>query len=387
LKTVFQNSNLLLNVGIGAAIFVALAFRLIGIRYVSWDMRLYLFPWYDTLARDGFGAFARAFSNYTPSYLYFLWLATLAKKFLSKSLAIKIISNLFDLGNSLMVYKILMLKYSSKKIPVFGATVFLALPTMVLNSSFWGQADSTYTFFVLISLYYLLLNRSLPAMFAFGLAFAFKAQAILFTPLLFLLTLCRRIPWIYYLLIPTVYLIMMLPAALAGRPLTELMTIYLSQADTYKLLSKKAPNLYLFIPGSWYYPAVIIGVGITIVLVVIWALIYARRIKIMKPDHIILCAAISTICVPFLLPKMHERYFYLADVMIFLLAFYIPRLWFAPIASQIVSTLTYTIFLTMSPDSVPPFAALLILIAIPLNTVLVGYLIWYQYEYMVEEYT
>ncbi len=368
------------------AIFAALVFRMIGVNYISWDMRLYLFPWYDTLARDGFGAFAKAFSNYTPPYLYFLWLATLAKYLLSKSIAIKILSTLFDLGNSLMVYKILMLKYPNKKIPIFGAMLFLALPTIFLNSSFWGQADATYTFFVLISLYYLLQNRPLPAILAFGLAFAFKAQAVFFAPLLFLLTLKHRIPWTYYLLIPPVYLITMLPAALAGRPLIDLMTIYLSQADTYKQLSMKAPNLYLFISNSLYRPAVITGVGITTILVVIWALIYVRRIKIMKPDHIILCAAISTICMPFFLPKMHERYFYLADVIIFLLAFYIPRLWFAPIGSQIVSTLTYTVFLSTNPNSVPQFGALFMLMAIFLNTVLVGYLIWYQYEFANDQF-
>jgi Gpi18-like mannosyltransferase len=49
---------------------------------------------------------------------------------------------------------------------------------------------------------------------------------------------------------------------------------------------------------------------------------------------------------PFLLPKMHERYFYPADVFTILLAFYCPRFFMVPIGMSIISYFTYqpTIF-------------------------------------------
>jgi Gpi18-like mannosyltransferase len=43
------------------------------------------------------------------------------------------------------------------------------------------------------------------------------------------------------------------------------------------------------------------------------------------------------VLVPFVLPSMHERYFYLADVLTLILAFYLPRqLWFVPIIVALV---------------------------------------------------
>jgi Gpi18-like mannosyltransferase len=45
--------------------------------------------------------------------------------------------------------------------------------------------------------------------------------------------------------------------------------------------------------------------------------------------------------VPFLLPKMHERYYFLADVLSIVYAFYFPRKWYYPVLTISVSTLSY----------------------------------------------
>jgi Gpi18-like mannosyltransferase len=48
---------------------------------------------------------------------------------------------------------------------------------------------------------------------------------------------------------------------------------------------------------------------------------------------------------PFLLPRMHERYFYSADVLSILYAFYFPRRWFVPLLVIGSSFLSYLPFL------------------------------------------
>jgi signal transduction histidine kinase len=87
--------------------------------------------------------------------------------------------------------------------------------------------------------------------------------------------------------------------------------------------------------------------------------------------------------IPFLLPKMHERYFYLMDVFTFILAFYILRLWIPAIGSQLVSCLTYYVFLVISQQQPPsPFGAMFLILAAFINTILISYLFWQQYKFI-----
>jgi len=378
------NSKIFVKVAIPLLLGFAVFIRLIGVSCcVSSDMTYFLIPWYDTLAKEGFSALARPFSNYTPPYLYLLWLVTFTGTFLSKVVAIKILSIVFDIGNAVMVYALLRIRYPQGDVPLLGASLFLALPTIFLNSSFWGQADAIYTFFLLVCIYYLLRDRPLSATIAFAVAFAFKAQASFLAPFLLLLTFRKRIPWYLYSLVPLVYAAMMAPAMMAGRPFFDLITIYLNQAQTYHKLSMNAPNLYLFIPDSLYSPVVTGGLLFTGLIVVIWAIFYSRRMQKDSLKSLILCAAVSALLVPFLLPKMHERYFYLSDVLLFLLAFYHPRVWFLPAVAQFVSILTYFVYLFLKLETARQMIGSFMVLAVLLNTALVFVALRAQYKLMV----
>ena len=62
--------------------------------------------------------------------------------------------------------------------------------------------------------------------------------------------------------------------------------------------------------------------------------------------RVVLLATLFAILVPFFLPAMHERYFYLADALSVVAAFYFPRrLWPVPLLVQFASFLSYTPFL------------------------------------------
>ena len=355
--------------------------RIIGLLFrESLDISDFIIPWYNTLAEKGFSAFAQPFSNYTPPYLYLLWLITATQAFLPKAVAIKLLSIVFDIGNALMIYKILKVKTPKSNTPYFGALLFLALPTVFLNSSFWGQADAIYTFFLLISLYFLLQEHPSIAMIAVGVAFAFKAQAVFLAPFLLLLTINKRIPWYSYLLIPLVYLGMMMPAVMAGRPVGDLLGIYLNQVGTYHSLSMNAPNIYLLIPDTYYSDVVMIGAVTTGVIVVAWVIYYSQKMSNPSSAALILCAAVSAFMLPFFLPKMHERYFYLSDVLLFISAFYIPRFRFLSFISQVVSILTYSVFLFLNYDTSAALIDSFLLAAILGNFSLVVFVLLTQYK-------
>jgi len=335
--------------------------RYSGLGFISIDMKGFLFLWYDEILKGGFSSLSESFSNYTPPYLYLLWIATKTHDFLPKIAAIKSISILFDLLNGFWIYKIISIKYPKGWNALLGAAIFLSLPTVILNSSFWGQADSIYTCFLLASLYFLLNDRPLPAIVFFGISLSFKAQAVFFAPLLLLLLFRKRIPLPYFGLIPVVYALLMLPAMLAGHPLFALLTIYFNQANQYSYLSLNAPNLYTFISNEHYTEVVFLGILITSIITSLWVGIYAKKIKTFTPDIIVFCAFISVAMVPFLLPKMHDRYFYLADILSLLVAFYFPRLWFFALGYQIVSGMAYYIFLVLPPFD--PFSSTVLTVA------------------------
>lgn len=102
------------------------------------------------------------------------------------------------------------------------------------------------------------------------------------------------------------------------------------------LLAVNVSNLYVFIPNEYYSQGVILGVLIAGVIISLWVAVYAKRIRIFTPEIILFSTFVSVALVPFLLPKMHDRYFYPADVLSLLAVFYFPRLWFLALGYQII---------------------------------------------------
>ncbi|HEX5405838.1 MAG TPA: hypothetical protein VFX16_26480 [Pseudonocardiaceae bacterium] len=100
--------------------------------------------------------------------------------------------------------------------PMVAAAVALFLPTVVMNSSLWGQADAVYSAFGIGGAYFLPRRRPWLACRFFGIAFSVKLQVIFLFPVLLSLVLRRRVPWPGLLPIPGVYLLLDVPALLAG---------------------------------------------------------------------------------------------------------------------------------------------------------------------------
>jgi hypothetical protein len=63
--------------------------------------------------------------------------------------------------------------------------------------------------------------------------------------------------------------------------------------------------------------------------------------------------------VPFVLPKMHDRYFYPVDVFSFATVIFVPEMWFVPILYQLISGLSYSIFILNASTNYVMLAALI----------------------------
>ena len=182
-------------------------------------------------------------------------------------------------------------------------------------------------------------------MLAFGIAFSFKSQAIFLIPFLGILLFWGKVRWYHFLLIPMVYAILAIPTLIIGRDWSSIVYLYFGQLEQFEDLARNAPNLYIFISSKYYHPGLEIGLAIFVAASLSWAWINWKSRTIFTSRKYFLTALASVALVPFLLPKMHDRYFYPADTVSFVMASFIPELWFVPVLFQLSSALTYTIFL------------------------------------------
>ena len=342
---------------------LALALRLALFPYESLDYYNFLGPWYDHLRQNGFHGFKTGFSNYSPPYLYLLGLATYLP--VPKLYAIKSIGLLCDFALAFVVLLLVRLKYDRRPVWLAAFAAVLFAPTVFFNSALWGQCDAFYTTFLLAALYCLLRHWAGRALLLFSIAFAFKLQALFSLPLFFVLWAKGELPLKYFILLPAVYVVLCVPALLAGRPLHDLLTIYLEQANTYRRLTSSAPNLYQWLPDN----AKAFGrAGLIFAVTLVGLLSYAclKSDARWGKDLTIRLALASALLVPFALPYMHERYFYAADCTAIVYGFYFPRRFYVPLAVVTISLFSYFPFLFngMTVITLPYLALLLAVILI-----------------------
>lgn len=324
-------------------IFLAVILRLSLFDFESEDYSIYLGPWYDFIVSNGgFDALEYEFSNYSSLYLYLLTSATYLP--LPKLYAIKLVSISFDFLLAFFVLLIVRLKYENRTVWAFSFFTTLFAPTVVINSALWGQSDATYTSMLVASIYFAIRRRPNLSLFFFSVALSFKLQAVFLFPLFIVLLLKRRVPTYSFLIIPATYVLSILPAWLAGRPLMGLLMTYLAQAGLYPDLTLNAPNLYQWLPndpGLFGRPGIILAVS----LVCLLCLVTYRSGVRLDGDVIVKLSLVSVLLLPFTLPHMHERYFFAADVVSIIYAFYSPKRFFVPIIVGAASLFSYFPFL------------------------------------------
>jgi Gpi18-like mannosyltransferase len=290
-------------------------------RAVTGDMRHFLIPWLDhILAHGPIGAFAIPFSNYTPPYLYLLALVSPLSAVLSKVSLIKALSVAGTLFLAFAVRHLLRSAGGSRETEAM-LWVF-ALPSVAINAAGFGQVDAIWSAACIMALTAAVSRRPLAMVVWFGVAIAFKAQALFLGPFIALQLVQQRARLTLWGGGALVYALDMFPAALAGWPVANLATVYLHQAEWNPALASSAPNAWSLVqyldPGSarsWYWLGFAGAVGAGL------AYVAALRRRENDAADLVALALLSACILRFVLPKMHERFFFLADVLAFTLAF------------------------------------------------------------------
>lgn len=296
----------------------AVALRISFFNYKTLDYIDFLSHWVQFFRDNGgFAALKYSVGNYNIPYLYFLALFSYIP--INDLYLIKILSCCFDF----------LLAWSCKKLAArcggngdiaFFAVLFL--PTVVVNGSLWAQCDSSYAALALAGLALALKEDQSPltpvfSMALFALSFAFKLQAVFILPVCVILLIAKRFRLWHFAVFPVTYILTVLPAVIAGRPFKDAILLYFNQAGSVGSgPNYNAPSLTAISSSVESGSLIAFAfVAMTAILLLAWMM----RGKLSN-RRILIISLIMVTVIPFLLPHMHDRYFFLADVLSVVLA-------------------------------------------------------------------
>lgn len=301
---------------------------------------------------------------------------------------VKMSDCIFDIVAAVTVFRIMYEMTHDTHKSVMAMGVILVIPTMLLNSAAWAQNDAIYTSFLLLSFLSFIKKRDVRTWLYFAIAFCWKQQALFFAPVLIIAWLRNKTKIRYALLVPAMYVLVIIPATIAGafvpekvtvsiealtdtgnvswisdfaatgdtlvlepvgRTFGSLLGIYGHQVSMFSRLTMNYPNIYTIIYSDinkeLRQMIITCGEFVTIMLLGVLAFyLYNRKFKDSRLFYLTLVVFVSQLVV-YCLPCMHERYGYVAEVFAFIYGMFgFKRLCIA-IMLQGITLVTYTRFL------------------------------------------
>lgn len=318
--------------------------RCSGISFLSGDMQAFLLPWFNSMKNVGGGAALECqIGDYNVLYQTIIALITYID--CDPVFMYKCISILFDYtlaaSTAWFVSKITNNKIFEIQFNIiYGAVLFL--PTVLLNSSYWGQCDSIYTTFLILTLFFIYDEKYVCAFIMLGLGFAFKLQMIFIVPFIICYYFCTQKFSILHICISIItFWLTGIIAFINGRNLLAPFTIYASQTTTYEHMYMNSPSFWLIVGDDYnslksfsiIFTMVLLGTGMYIML-------SKKIIMDTLEDYISIAAGFVWTCLMFL-PAMHERYSYPLDILLLILGTLNKKYLIYAVVSVMLSIITY----------------------------------------------
>lgn len=297
----------------------AMLLRALCLDYAGSDYNNFLSGWYRYFQENGgFGAVAHSVGDYNVPYLYFM--AFISYLSVPDLYLIKLFSLVFDVILAWGCYRLVRSLTGERQgsaAPLVAFAAALLLPTVVLNGAYWGQCDGIYGALCIHAAALLLEGKNKTSVALMALAFSFKLQAIFVLPLWGVLWLAGRVKFRELWVFPLTYLVTIIPALLLGKPLGDIIGIYFNQMGEYSSrLVLNAPSVYQLLPYGTEDPGYFATLGVAAAGALVLVLLALGFLLRGRLDNRLAMSMAVVLClgVPFLLPYMHERYFFLADV-------------------------------------------------------------------------
>ncbi len=351
LKSLYQNNYAVVMIVVTA---VAMMVKFAVAMYPTKDVTGYIFKWMQQIREAGLKQFYTIDADYSPLYLFAVGVLSLFPKgaeitigphtyFTNWMLLLKGFYFCVDILNAAAIYLIIRHLTDSRHKATVGYIATLMLPVQFINSAVWGNSDCIYVCFLLYSLYFALRGKSSGAFILFGFALANKLQAFFLAPFLVYLILQRRLRLTAVLYVPLAVLASFLPAYICGAGFAEPFLFYQKQMQGYTKLTLGCANFWQLFAFREYGTGIINSGATLFALLMIggfFAILWLRSIQPLGESLLNAAAFLIGITV-FFLPHMHERYFYLLDVLVVVYAIVKGRRWFLIPMMQLSSGIAY----------------------------------------------
>lgn len=287
---------------------MAMLARVSFIERSSGDYDIYLADW---IARFAAGSFSEGMQanvgEYNVLYQYILFVIT--RLGVPALYAVKAVS---FIGDAFLAGAVAKLAGRKNAAAAFGAA--LLLPTLVLNAGMFAQCDSQYAACALWGLALALEDRPMGSAVCFALSLCFKLQSVFILPIIVVLWAARRLSVREALIFVLTLFAVMLPALLGGKSIGDIIGIYTAQTGLYTGLNYNAASFYglMETTGLDVYAYGNFSMALALgacALLLVWDL---GRVEEMEEDGFVRLALLLVLVIVFLLPRMHERYFYMA---------------------------------------------------------------------------
>ena len=346
--------------------FLAYRIRYNGLAMTSVDYWACLAPWFETIAENGgFASLSMQVGNYNVLYQLMIAVLTYLPGYslhLYKWLSIAF-DYLLALAAGLTAYELCRQKIKA----VLAYSGVLLLPSVFINSAYWAQCDAIYSFFLIMSVYFLLRQRYTLTFIFFSIAFQFKLQAVFFLPfLLYYYVRTRHFSLLQFLWVPALGVAICL---LCGRKPFDFVTIYLDQTNVQPGMSHHFPSIWNLITNSYdFFRGTAIRLTFSILGIGLLLILHTKLPFTRENTLNILIWSLWT-CLLFL-PSMHERYAYPLIILLLICAVINFRemgvFW---IGAEIIILICYAICLwnDTAVEELPPYLYSLSFLALYLS--------------------
>ena len=134
-----------------------------------------------------------------------------------------------------------------------------------------------------------------------------------------------------------------------------LLAVYADQAGTYPEITLNAPSLYALLPDSQQVILRPAGMYFAVAAIALlsYVVLRAARRRGLDAPSILLFVTTLALAAPYTLPMMHERYFYVGNVLLFVYAIVTRKLLPWALVSQAVAIMAYAPFLFGTAPALP----------------------------------
>jgi len=309
------------------ALLVSFILRMYLSQFEGHGMDIWHFKeWSRAAYLNGFTYFyATVWSDYPPFYIYILWLVgAVYKLFFSFSfdmntpvfaILLKIPANIMDIIAAFLIFLIVR-KYKDFR-TAFPIMLFYAFnPAIVYNSAIWGQVDSVFTLFILLTIMFLVSKRPEIAGVSMAIAILTKPQSLMLLPL-FAILLVKNHKLLklakIFVISAGIFIALALPFYLRSS-LFLLIKAYATAYNEYSFTSLNAFNLWAFFgfqkPDSTVFFFLSYRVWSYILFGLLFIFIAYKTVKNGDSMSVYFASAILFFGFFMLFTRIHERYLF-----------------------------------------------------------------------------